>query len=650
MLKNICVKCFTLLFACLLLASCGSLGSNNRPAQEEDSELSTPLENAVQEPDGLARKSRQTASQKKRHWQTPRKGFRPPDPASVRVWLFASLASQAHLMKLGADPTTGIRMWESYLQLHRLPFARITSAAEIDQAPVSGILVLPSTVVMSEAEKQAVRHWRERGGSVLSTWLTAAHSPAGVPTGYAFMRDVLDVEVAGNTQDEEEDTYMMMHGDNPVSHSLPAGMRVWLERVPNQLPLRLVGKQEAAQIMSWARDVDAKKPAGLIAFNERQMASGLSSRTVTLGYPEQNWLRSDPRQLSAVTHDVLSWLLREPHAYVGAWPNPYQSATLLAIQAAEPVDQTEIDMGASYRKLGGLATYYVLGTNITRALPAVKKIMAQGHEIGFYGDQFEAFAPQPEADQASRLDTMQKQLAQAGVKVAAPVSFAAPMDSYDDTTRRLLAQQQFGNYLAFMELSDSSLPFVASRNPDGSAQTVVLPRTLMGPEDAVTEQGPDGMSNFLAALALSSRMGGLSVVRIPSENLIPVEQRPRLFSGLAGLREQTWMASAQQIANWWRQREGVSVELAPHPQGYLLTATVTQAGSNADSTSIWLNLPRPNSKVLLQPLQKAGKVPTVVIKDNWRAALVLKKPAVGQHSWLLKFEDGPAPDKKSGKR
>jgi hypothetical protein len=136
--------------------------------------------------------------------------------------------------------------------------------------------------------------------------------------GDAFMRDVLDVQVVGDTPGEKEDTFMIVHGDNPVTRRLPAGTRVWLERVPNQLPVRLVGKQEAAQIMSWSRSYDAQKPSGLLAFNERKMPSGEYSRTVTLGYPEQNWLRSDPKQLNAVHEGILSWLWRRPGAYLGA--------------------------------------------------------------------------------------------------------------------------------------------------------------------------------------------------------------------------------------------------------------------------------------------------------------------------------------------
>jgi len=580
------------------------------------------------------------ASKQKRIQRPVRQKSEPVNPASVRVWLYASLASQAHLMKLGADPTTGIRVWENYFRTHKLPFSRLTNAKEIDQAPTSGILLLPSTVVMSEAEKQAVLQWRNRGGAVLSTWLTAAYAESGESIGFAFMRDVLDVDVVGNTEAEIDDTFMMVHGDTPISHSLLAGTRVWLERVPHQLPLRLVGRQEGAQIMSWSRSFDAKKPAGLIAFNERLMPSGQHSRSITIGYPEQNWLRSDPKQLASVTHDIFSWLMREPQAYVGAWPHPYQGGLLLAIQAAEQVDKLEIELGYTYKKMHGLATYYVLGSNIVKAAPFIKKIKAQGHEIGYFGDQFEGFDGQPETTQSERMDKMQTQLADAGIAVSSPASFSVPMDAYDSTTQRLAAERQFGNFLAFMEVTDSSLPVVANRDASGLAQTIVLPRTLMGPEEAVAEGEPDeSLDNFLAGLDLSVRMGGLSVVRIPSQTLLIPAQRQRIFEKMATMRARAWMASAHQIAQWWRDRDGVSAALEPQPKGYLLSVDVTHQAKTSEPLSIWVNLPRLNSRVRLQALKKSDKVPTVINQDAWRAAIILKTPTVGKHTWLLQFED-----------
>jgi hypothetical protein len=454
----------------------------------------------------------------------------------------------------------------------------------------------------------------------------------------------LDVQVVGDTQGEKEDTFMIVHGDNPVTHRLPAGTRVWLERVPNQLPVRLVGKQEAAQIMSWSRSYDAQRPSGLLAFNERKMPSGEYSRTVTLGYPEQNWLRSDPKQLNAVHEGILSWLWRRPGAYLGAWPYPYHSGLLVAVQAAEPILEMDVPFAKAISAMGGRATYYVLSVNATRAVEGIKAVKALGHDIAYLSDRFEGFRDQSETIQNERMDVMQKQLAEAKVVVSTPVSFSTPMDVYDKATLRLVVERKFDSFLSFMEVSDSALPLVASRSAEGLAQTVLLPRTLIGPEEAI-EMG-DPIEGYLKLLELSVDMGVLVVMRLPTQTFLTPEQRKQVLDKVASLRSRIWMASANQIAQWWRSRERVSVSLETHPQGQLLRATVAPGLAAPQPLTIWVNLPRPNSRVRLQALNKGDKLSDVMAVDAWRSAVVLGTPAVGTYEWLLQFEDAPLLEKR----
>lgn len=568
----------------------------------------------------------------------------PVDPATltdISVWLYVSQASQAQLMTLGTDPTTSIRIWENYLGANQISFARISGAADLNRVTPSGVLILASTVVLSEAEKQAVFQWRNRGGSVLSTWLTASHSAEGQPEGDAFMRDVLDVQVAGDTKDETDDTYMIVHGDNPVLNGLPAGTRVWLDRVSNQLPVRLVGKQDAAQIMSWSRTNEAKKPTGLLTFNERKMPSGRYSRTVTLGYPEQNWLRSDPKQLNAVHEGILSWLWRRPDVYLGAWPYPYQSGFFVAVQAAEPVSDIDLPFAKALSAMGARATYYVLSVNAARALKGINAVKALGHDIAYLGDRFEGFMDQSEVVQSERMDSMQKQLTEARVVVSTPASFSTPMGSYDKTTKRLVVERQFDSFLTFMDVSDDALPLVAGRSDEGLAQTVMLPRTLIGPEEAI-KQG-DSLDRYLKLLELSVDMGGLVVMRLSTHTSLTPEQHKQVLGKMASLRPRIWMASANQIAQWWRSRERVTVSLQAHPRGQLLRATVAPGleSPQPQPLTIWVNLPRPNTRVRLQAVNKGDIIPPVVTVDAWRSAVVLGAPAVGVYEWVLEFEEAP---------
>ena len=145
----------------------------------------------------------------------------------------------------------------------------------------------------------------------------------------------------------------------------------------------------------------------------------------------------------------------------------------------------DVARGKTVAAMGGRGTFYVHSGNAGKALSAIQAIKAQGHDVGYFSDRFEGFQGQPLATQSGRLDTMHTQLADARVPVSSPASFSAPMDSYDQVTQRLLVERRFDSYLAFMEVSDSTLPFIANRSATGGVTTVVLPRTLIGPEETL---------------------------------------------------------------------------------------------------------------------------------------------------------------------
>ena len=53
-------------------------------------------------------------------------------------------------MTLGTDPTTSMRIWENYLGANKISYARISGAADLNRVTPSGLLLLPSTVVLTQ--------------------------------------------------------------------------------------------------------------------------------------------------------------------------------------------------------------------------------------------------------------------------------------------------------------------------------------------------------------------------------------------------------------------------------------------------------------------------------------------------------------------
>lgn len=560
------------------------------------------------------------------------------------VFLYASPSTHDYFTSGGVDAKVNIRIWEVFLRKYNINFKLVSSVEQLESIQ-PGVLLLPSSVALSEREKQAVIGFRTKGGSVLASWLTGVRNEKGEWRGFEFMANALDTRVVGNTEEAEDDNFMMPYGDSPITHHLPSGLRIWLERSKEWYPLRLLGRYPAAQIMDWSRTFASGKPSSTIVFDERAQSSGQLSRSVVLGYPEQLWLSADPKLLEAIAHNALMWLLRQPDAYKASWPYPYASSFVMAVEAADVLADIDLNFAKLMEDAGGRATYYVLGENIAKSAEVLKKIQARGHEMAYFGDRFDGFKDQPAAVQAKRLDAMQKTIKDAGVVIAPDAGFHAPMDSYDKTTEKLLTERAFGNFVAFMDATDARLPFIAPM--DAGATTlgksmVVLPRTQNGPEESMEEGDPEvGLKNFLDELELTDQMASLSIARIPNQSLLTKVQLAEIFKHLKARRERMWLTTASQVAEWWRERERINIRLESGAVAPQLTATVKGEVPLKKAAMIWINLPESGSTLRLAARGNHEKSPKIVNIDTWRAAVVLEGWAPGEYRWDVYF-DRPA--------
>jgi hypothetical protein len=561
-----------------------------------------------------------------------------PQPFDRQVLLYNSPSNKAFFETAGLNVANTLRGWETFLKKYKFSYTLANELSLIERSS-SGLLILPSTVALSAREKQAIIDFRGRGGSILSTWLTGVRDEKGIWQGFDFMEKVLDVKVLGDTSAHKDDIFLLPYGESPVSNVLLAGERVWLERAKHWLPLKLNGRNVAAQIMDWARSFDANKHTGAIVFDERPLAGSGSSRSVSFAYPERLWQTAEPKQLEAIHHNVLTWLLRLPNAYKGAWPVGTHSALLVAVNAAEVISDSDMAVASLMEQNGVRATYYIVSDHMTKSAANLKNLESRGHEIAFMGDSFTGFKGQPIATQASRLDKTRKVTQDSQVNVPTAPGFSAPTESLDKFTKELLLQRGFGHYIDTMESSEARLPFsVPSTNALGS--TVVFPRTQRGPEDA-TEEGDveEGIDSFLKEFSLASKMGAVAVIRMPTQSLLSIDDWTKVFNGLKQKGPKTWITTGTNIANWWRERERVKVQLQGKINHSALLINVSGTGPLKEPVVAFINLPSARASISIDRSNPIANKVQIVPVDQWRAAIVLKDLPAGDHNLTLTISD-----------
>lgn len=555
------------------------------------------------------------------------------------VLLYASPVTQAYFARAGIDDKSAVQAWEHFLRKYKIPFMTTASVEALERS-AAPVLLLPSAVALSEREMQAVVAFRANGGGVLSTWQTGVFNEKGEARGYAFMESALDVKVAGSTEADENDSFLIPSGDNPVSHYLPAGLRVWTERVKGWYPLRLAGQHTAARIMDWSRSAPEGKVTGGIVFGERGAPAQKASRAVAFGFPERLWTSADAKAIESLAHNALTWLLRIPDAYLAAWPHPYGSATVLAIDLADTPGDTDLDTARLVGDLGGKASFFVLSEHAAGSADLLKKIPAQGHELGHLGDRFDGFKNQPPAVQVKRIDTMLAEMKAAGLDFAS-AGFHPPMESHDQATERALQERGFDYVIGGMDASEARLPTPSSGAAAGGAPgpLLILPRTQNGPEDWLAEgDAAAGMKNFFQESDIAERMGGLSILRIPGVTMLTGPQLAEIGAWLKQRRERMWLASAAQVAGWWRAREAIEASVDTGVAPPLLTVRIAAGAKLPRAAAVWVNLPEAGSRLRLAADGGTRLLPRTGQVDAWRDAVVLDGLPPGEYRWQLFFD------------
>lgn len=557
------------------------------------------------------------------------------------VMIYASPTSRAYFAAGGINYQNNVDTWQLALRRLDIPFEVIDSLSRIDKPgfkPAQSLLLLPSAIALTEQERRSLARYHDQGGALLASWLCGVRNERGEWLGFGFMETVLGTKVVGTTEADNDDSFVIPYGNSPVSHQLPAGFRVWTERVPNWYPLRLASSNLAAHLTDWSRTVKHDKRTGLISYEQRAATSG-TARSVVLGFPERLWYSADLKAFDALAGDALFWLLREPAVYLSNWPYPYRSAFILSINASDFTEDSDDAFARQTEAAGWHGTYYVLSEHAESGKALLGKLAQRGHEIGYFGDRLVGFQNQSANQQKKRIDTMVSEMKELEIDTASPPGFRAPMESSDATTLRLLRAKGISHIVTDSGATETRLP-VISPGPVAAngEQLVLLPRTLSGPEDLMADTPvPEAIKNYLTELDLAADMGALGVVSLPTRTSLSPAQWGEILARLKARDKQVWLSTANQVSSWWREHERVQVSLNTDVSPALLTLQISGDGPLQQAMTLLVNLPQSGRVPLLFANGHDAPAPKVASYDNLRAALILPNLAPGKYEWYLSF-------------
>ena len=481
----------------------------------------------------------------------------PARAESAPVVLLRSDTTAAFFRANGGDYERLLQPWRDLFARHRIS-AREQRAAELNGP--RGVLILASSVALSESERHAIRARIAAGWSVLGTWAVGVRDGKGQWSGYGFIDELFAAQVANDLPPTKDESFLLPYGETPLTHGLAAGQRIYLSRGSEPF-LRVRAANVAARFGNYMREVTLPGALlGAAAFDERNAA-----RRAFFGFAETAW-ESAQDHVDVLVLGTLRWLQRRPIAAKSAWPHPFQSAVLLEMDTEDKFDNS-VRFAEQLERHNIRGTFYSV-TSEAQKFPEVVKRLHARHEIAYHADVHTGFAKLGRKEQDARLAQMVRQLAKLVPNVSVATGFRAPLEQYDVNTERALRAVGIKHHAASPASREDALPGFSTAEPGvpPDQALVVLPRTWLDDVNLFTSgllKGMPAEQMLLGSLQDTQAMRSFGLLSLHTQNFYAgsVLERvfPRLLQKIQEQRDQVWTPSGSTLTEWWRDRAAVEV-------------------------------------------------------------------------------------------
>ena len=536
-------------------------------------------------------------------------------PGAKSFVLYVSPASRKLLEKEGPDLKTRVNLWRDIITARGAAYTIVTHPLQLAQTPPAAALVLVSAAVLAEEERREITKRADAGEGLLATWMPGTLDASGKALPATFIEQAF--RVSAKPADPGEKFFLITAGDTPLTHSIPAGTRLWAGK-DRKFPTPYLELPGAGYLADWSRGVDK---TGLISFTTVG-----ASRRALLGFPEVAW---DAKMADYVTlaNHALDWVEGKPIAYVRSWPYPYRGAITLGVDALWRFENAP-RLAQALSGAGVKGSFHFLSSEANTNANVIRDVSNAGHSVGGFGDTTQAFAGQSPAEQRQRVERMVRAfraVLDPGKDVA---GLRAPQGATDDGTEKAASGLE---YLVDLGRVDSLMPKVAS---DG--RLVLLSNGANFDQNATL----DGVNTELDGAARRAQvLGGYSFIGVDLAGYqpdSPMEQGLKRYLDGAKSRP-VWNASADEVSRWWRAHEGLAMTNRWDAASNTLTLEVVAKEALPFPAAIMVSPPPGTKNTRVDVPPSAGAVQNSDPMADGSIAIVLSALPAGSHRLQVRF-------------
>jgi len=226
-----------------------------------------------------------------------------------------------------------ITTWERFLSYGDNKFEIITDE-EIEKGKhfEYELLILPGTISLSDREIIQIKKYLDTGGSIFATSGIASYSDAGKWRGWRFFSEVFGVKFSREIGDDDITKIHTLRGGIPITANVPTGYPLHIATWDNPIAVEVLDPR-TEQISFW---YNYRLEQGLVREGIKETAGMVygkygSGRFVWMGFDINSVIgvQDDYIYFDRMFRNCISWLKKEPIAFIKDWPSGFRAAAIL---------------------------------------------------------------------------------------------------------------------------------------------------------------------------------------------------------------------------------------------------------------------------------------------------------------------------------
>ncbi|MBD3336911.1 MAG: polysaccharide deacetylase family protein [Candidatus Eisenbacteria bacterium] len=502
--------------------------------------------------------------------------------------------NERYFASMGANHQLHVARWVAALEPLGLDIHVIPEIAHWQ----GELLVLPQSYCLSDGDLRRINDQLQQGAGVLFAGVIGVRDSGGSWIGWERMQKLL----GGGSLHEyapSEAGFITCHPRGPVSLLGAGGRRIGLGRRENQY-----GWSGLPAAAYWSDYLRRPLPSADTLYAAAAIGHRGVGRFAWIGY-DPDLPGPDPADAGAgreLMLGLLRWCLGYPSAEADLWPAGRQAAFLIAEDTEEGF-RNALATGEILSSRGIRGSFLCLSGLAQRHRDVVRDL-ARRHEIGSHGDVHTRFSGQSAGVQARRLKRSAEVLSSlAGRPVR---GFRPPEEAWDEKTIEALLQTGYSYLLAGNAESPQALPVFLAHGEDKPKRSLIrIPRLIRDDYDLFVTHELDAAGAaavYRDAVETIRGIRGVAYISIHTQLTAAgqaLEAIRRLLDTLP--RDNLWITTPGRLAQWWRTRSQIAVELAEDRRPGFILRVGNRSAEALEEAGIWIALPGNPGDIVLSP-------------------------------------------------